>query len=218
MTDGKRVLSVKGSKMTMSKVKQEQIAKEILQDKAKKKADYQKTYREEKARIDAAVNSRSTTPLYVWRPLAMCSPGTRFEMEPPIPRRGAVISVTPCSARVLFDDGTDTTISPQCWVFTGVAKIPPKPKHRPEVKADKPPETAPKGRPKLLGYTSIRLIYFLGSKGWDFDKVKLLFSLYEIPIADSTIDGTLNAVNNPKWFDPAKVTDEHYLEMERAVE
>lgn len=202
--------------MAVKSPKQEAIERAILRDKIEKKKSYELTAKEEKLKLKRILESSSQSERGTFRRLGELGSGTRFEALELPELRGCVISATFGAVRVLLDTGMDTTLSPSMQVYTGSAKAEKKPKVREKVQKEEPPP--PPKRPRVFGYTGVRLVYFLGSKGWTFQQVRSLFDAFEVPLADTTIQMTLDSVNDPRYFDPAQVTDEHYVLMQRAIE
>lgn len=199
------------------KTKHEHLVNVIRADKAEKLDRWKSMVAKETAKIKNVLSSAKGMTRGWFIPLELCLPGTRFEVIGAPACRGVLISHTFGASRVLLDSGIDTTISPSCEVFTGA--LPPPPKVRKSrVSAAQAAVEPPKRRPRIFGYTSVRLIYWLGANGWTFDKVKQLFAAFEVPISDSTIKMTLNSVNVPGWHDPAPVTPEEAKRLEMAVE
>lgn len=194
------------------------IIEQLQADKARKAESYDKTIEEDRQRTKSIIETSLKTPQSrVPTRLEYCPPSSRFEILGLPSCRGCLISVSEGSARVIFDDGTDTRISPSTEVFLGA----PKALSRSKQKAEKPAQTgrdAVKHRPRIFGYTCGRIIYALGAKGWKFEKLKQLFEAWEVPIADSTTISYLKAVGDPKWFNPAPLTDVEFKRLEISVE
>jgi hypothetical protein len=77
------------------------------------------------------------------------------------------------------------------------------------------PDAARPATARIFGYPATSVADWMGANGWTFDDAKRVFAAYSVGVTDSTIRTGLFDGENPKYANPAPLTDEQGAELKR---
>jgi len=198
--------------MSTKAEREERMLKLIVQDRKRRTSWKPESAKDRLNQIEGRVTEANIFTL-----LGRCLPGTPFAIDECV-LYGTVIHGNDCSVRVLLINGEDTRLSPNTIVRT-MSKLPPLTKRvRSGSRDNKPKDVQPvvRKRFRIVGHTWTRLIYWMALEDWTYDQIMKAFDHYGASPSESTVLGCMEYCDNPKYSDPADLTESQKKELREA--